>query len=1513
MKKLIICAFAAVVLLLSGSMPVAAENASSAMGRKRIGEISRVRAMTPVGSPHVTARQARADLRRAASKYSTVNASLVFTGNSRLTDRRIYSIDPSSGLLTAHDTPEVFATGGGVLVGNRYYCMTRLKIMRLVRTRFYVFDADNWNTVEFQDNLDETLNATDVTYDATTGRVYGCFYDGPDSWSFGTIDYSTLTRTTLAACPQLNAVAADEAGNIYAINMNGTLYSADKRSGQLTRIGDTGIKAAYRSSYWQGSAVFDPASGRIIYAAHSSVAADPSDDDFIGALWSVDPITAATTQLHHFSGEELFEGLYIPREELIDEVPMAPTELTASFPAGALSGTISFRMPEKLVGGMNAGTGMEYKVKANGSLVASGNASAGESVSCDLTLERGSYCFAVTASNSEGQSREATLTMFIGVDSPAKPVVTAAYDYVNSTMTLGWTPVKTTDFGTPLPEGSVTYRITRYPEQVVVAPAHTECSYTEALSSDELKAVSYHVEAVSGGQSSGVTVTPAIYIGAVVPSYTEDFGDKDALRYYTVIDADGDRLTWECSPIDRAARIAWNNNAAADEHKDDWLISPPLRLQAGKVYKFTYGARKLYDAETLTVCLGRNPRVDAMTTVLVPTMQVTGDKKEEKTLDLTVEADGIYFIGFHATSPRTSGSLYISPFTVAEGVMSGAPAAVTAMEVVPAAERSHAATISFTAPELSMDGATLTSLAGIDLYRDGEFVATVPATPGNTGSYNDTGAHHGLNIYTLRARNDAGSGSPAERTVFVGWDEPNRAECVRARELETDGIVEVTWNAPELDNNNSVLTAEALRYDVFMSAKLPSGKTETTQVGSDVKGTSHTVTVCSPDERRFVEFYVVAKTEGGEARDVWTPEAIPVGMSYDTPFSESFANARFENFWGIYSDYVMGMTGLSWDFSDDYTFDITSQDGDNGFLVLEGSDAGDESEFYSSKINLEGLENPALTFYSYNIKGSASDDINHNIITVSAYDGTDKTVVATVDMAQYNDDGWQRISVPLSGLEGKTVQILIKGTIVNFLTIALDNIRIDATYSRNLAAESVTAPRKVMLDKSYYVYATVRNTGLEPMEAYTLDFYCDEVKLESRNGRALVPGETENHEFECRRDITSDEQVEYWCAITVSGDENAEDNSSKRTRVRVCVPNYPVVTTLVGSNVNEKPQLNWSAPDLSSSEPFEIIEDFESYPAFANSDLWDWTLFDADRAYIGGIEDANDGAIELPGIPAGSQQSWFVMDGEYEKLNFTYRAHSGRHHLATMYCYGVNNGIGYETANDDWLISPVLASGSTEMSLFARGYSVMAPDAMEILVTSESGPDPMALRYRSLGKVDPMPTSWEEYVVDLPAGTKRFAIRSVGNFGFMLFVDDITFTPAAGASMLKVEGYNVYRDGIRINEEPLTEPEYLDLTASNGDHQYGVTAVYNRGESRLSNLVSLTSAVDAVASDMVEVKAENGCVLVSGAESLSVGIYSADGRTVYATSDAAADVRVSVSAGIYLVRVAGRTFKVAVR
>ncbi len=1514
MKKIVTRLAALAMAFVAGtamaSPPAISGSPDDSPGKKRIGHISRVHAMTRAGLPHETASSLREKSLKASSRYSAVNASLINTLSTTRSRRYMYSIDPSSGTFTIQGgSMEVNASGGGVLVDGKYYCMTRLKVMRNIYTRLHVFNADTWERVRYVQDLPETLNATDVTYDPTTGRVFGCFYDSAGKWSFGTIDYETLTRTTLASCPQLNALAADQQGNLYGIDLDGMLFAVNKFSGQLSEIGSTGIKAIYNEPDWQGTATFDSMSGKILYAAYGTALANPVEADYNGAIWAIDPVTAQAELVISFPACDMLDGMYIPLEALIDEVPAMPTDLSVSFPGGALTGTVSFKMPEKLVGGMNPSGEMDYEVKANGAVVAEGKARAGVAVSRDVTLERGSYCFEVRVSNSEGSSRPATMITFVGVDSPAKPEVSVRYDYTTSRMELSWNPVTATEFGTVLDPSDVTYRVVRYPGQVEVAPALNVCSFSETLTAGMPEGIVYHVEAVASGVVSGTTVTDPIYIGAFTPYYKEEFDHTDGFKYYTVVDADADRLTWIVSPIDRAVVIRWNNDAPDSEHKDDWLMTPGMRMEAGKVYHLTFGERKLYDAETLEVRMGRNPRIEEMTRVLLPAHTVANDRADIREIEITVDADGIYFIGFHATSPRNSGALYISSLSMSEGVASGAPKGVADMSLTPAADRSHSVTVAFTAPSQAMDGSALTAIDGVDVYRDGEKIGTAPASPGATGSYVDNGAHQGVNIYTLRARNGAGSGSPVEQSVFVGWDEPNRAERVRAREIDTYGVVNVTWSAPELDNNNSVLTEEALRYDVFMTSQSPQG-VNTAKVGTDIKGTSHTVTVCTPDEQRFVEFSVVAKTEGGDARAVASPDAIPAGKADSTPFVESFRNTRPEHFWGHYNDYTAGCT---WYFSDDYTFDLASQDSDNGFMVMEAETAGAQAEIYSSKISLAELQNPAISFYSYNLKGSG-DDLNQNTIEVSVYDGNEKKSVKTISMSDYNEDGWQRISVPLTAYAGKDVQVLLKGTIVNFLTIAVDNIRVDETFARNLSAAGMEVPSKVMLDKVFKVTAKVENTGSEKMGAYTLDMYCGDTKIEICQGRAMNAGETQTFEFDCKHDITSDETAEYWFAISCPGDMNPADDTSRRSQVQVCLPNYPVVTTLEASGASGRPSLSWTAPDLTSSEPFEIIEDFESYPAFSATGLWDWTLYDGDRGLIGGIEDANKGEIELPGIPSGSQQSWFTFDGDYEELNFTYRAHSGRQHLATMYCYGVDDkGMGYETQNDDWLISPILATGSEQISFFARGYSYMAPDALEILNTTDASSEPIMAPYRSLGKIDPMPTSWDEYEVELPAGAVRFALRSIGNFGFMLFVDDITFTPACGASMLSVKGYNVYRDGVKVNSSPVAEPLFIDDSASDGVHTYGVTTVYNRGESRMSNLVSTTSAIDGAEAAYMEVRSEGGCIIVTGADGERLSVYASDGRLVFATESAARTVRIPVAAGIYLVKASSATSKVLVR
>jgi hypothetical protein len=63
-------------------------------------------------------------------------------------------------------------------------------------------------------------------------------------------------------------------------------------------------------------------------------------------------------------------------------------------------------------------------------------------------------------------------------------------------------------------------------------------------------------------------------------------------------------------------------------------------------------------------------------------------------------------------------------------------------------------------------------------------------------------------------------------------------------------------------------------------------------------------------------------------------------------------------------------------------------------------------------------------------------------------------------------------------------------------------------------------------------------------------------------------------------------------------------------------------------------------------------------------------------------------------------------------------------------------------------------------------------------------------------------------------------------------------------SLRTVSGYNVYRDGDRINEETVNETEYTDTDVINSiTYSYYVTALYDEGESERSNIVRATPTV----------------------------------------------------------------------
>nr|MDE7472610.1 choice-of-anchor J domain-containing protein [Muribaculaceae bacterium] len=180
-----------------------------------------------------------------------------------------------------------------------------------------------------------------------------------------------------------------------------------------------------------------------------------------------------------------------------------------------------------------------------------------------------------------------------------------------------------------------------------------------------------------------------------------------------------------------------------------------------------------------------------------------------------------------------------------------------------------------------------------------------------------------------------------------------------------------------------------------------------------------------------------------------------------------------------------------------------------------------------------------------------------------------------------------------------------------------------------------------------------------------------------------------------------------------------------------------------------------------------------------------------------------------------------------------------------------------------------------------------------------------------------IPQQWIEYSAYLPEGTKYFAIRCVSPCQYMLFVDDVTFIAKnAATNTMQVTGYNVYRDNVKLNDEPVEVTTYTDADVDNNSvYKYNVTALYAEGESLKSNDVQVdrsTSSVDAVMASSLRIYTIAGSVVVDGAEGLDISIVTPDGKTIRTVKGETRTV-ITLSTGMYIVKAGDTVAKVTVK
>lgn len=1412
----------------------------------------------------------------------------------------LYSIPNGETTATQLLFPGPSAGNAGVCVDGIYYSTSYYNIMgqEIILCEAYDMDTEELlGNVEAKDYT--ALAPGGYSLDPVSGKVYGITQNANKSGVQLTImNFSGTTLTTETVAPITGnwiASAFDNTGQLYGIRYTGhyegssyvvdnsILCKIDKATAAVTTVGTLGVKPAFMTG-----ACIDPATNRMFWNVM------PAD----GSSWmyEVNLQTATATCLYRLDHDDEILGLFVPTPDAEPNAPAEVENLDFTLNGGSLTGKCTFKAPSKLFNG-NAGTGnLTVHVEANNVEVASCNASWGQNISLDVTVpEAGKYTFKVYARNSNGKGPASKVrNLWVGHDTPVAPAATLSY--TDGKMNVGWQAVDATINGGWLDASNLTYTVVRHKDgtDTEVAKGLKATSFTEPIAApaNGMTAVSYTVYAVAGNLQSAGGNTTSVILGGLVPPYTSDFAST-GLTGWTVIDANNDGRTWELDQNE--VKVKYNGSMAMD----DYLISPPFMLKGGQTYTLSFNARASSNnfPERMEVLMGNQPEAAALTTKIVQPTDLTGVEPTRIDATLTPATDGLYYLGFHGISDADMYYLFLGNITVGGGMSGLAPAAASDLAVTPDPAGALKADVTFKAPAKTINGQSLSALAKVDVIRNGEIVKTfqTPA-PGASLSYEDHVSASGTYTYEIVGQNAEGNGDAARASVFIGFDKPEAPGNVAIARTATDGEVTVSWDAVSRDVNGKTFPAGQVRY--IVAKKQGSSWVPFTP---DLTDTSYTYQAVEAGQQEFVQVAVFAKAADATGAGS-TTDMIAVGTPYPT-LHEGIANGKFSHIWA-----VRGIGGGTVEVLNDES-GVTSQDGDGYMFAIKADNYDGGAELLSGLVSLAPTGAPELSFYTYNVallsesSSSAGADINEIKVGIRTSDSEEWTNVYTntVDkICAGSDTGWGKVTVALSQYAGKCIQFQITGITKKYKYTPIDNINLGSGLDHDLAASGLTAPAQATAGSTFKVAADITNYGSKTADNYSVELYADEVLVSTCNGTALAGGAKQTCEFEVSMSPLATEPMSIYAKVVYGADENPANDMTESISVTPVASELPGASDLKAESAEGGVKLIWSAPVLEGGTPAEVTDDFEDGESYA-AEYGDWTFYDVDNSPVGGITNK-----DIPGItPAETTGSFWIWDTDILGGDSqVYTAHSGTKYLFSL--YREDGGT-----VDDWAVSPKLSGTEQTISFYAKSSTNAYPEKIRVLYNTVDSTDPSTFTEVVVETME-LPNEWTLIEASLPAGALHFAINGMATDALMLMIDDVTYTREDSFTSLELEGYDVFRNGVKVNNENIVNCEWLDSDVKHREtYSYVVVAKYaDRGNGAGSNVATLTYnlvGIDSVIEGNASILAGEGKVIVLNAAGLPVRVATTDGAVIY-NGSGNARMEISTGKGIFIVK-AGNTLR----
>ncbi len=511
-------------------------------------------------------------------------------------------------------------------------------------TGIYSYDLMTGESEKYMD-----LMASSVIYDMTYDYSSQSILFLGDAWpntSLLRLDLATQEITNLHdfGNTSIMCIAADYDGTIYLLDRQGLLYVMDRTTYELTQVVETGLYVTGLQSM-----DFDHNTGKLYWV---------TTDYGICSNYEINVNDGSMTQIGTINNVQLV-GLFTGYTEAGPDAPAAPAQFIATPDAGgANSCDLTWTLPSTtfnrapLADAITAVT-----VYRDGEKIASLDAAATSYTDNDATA--GTHRYKVSASNSAGEGMFNTVVAYVGEDRPTAPSNVTA-QATGNTIQITW-DAPTTGINGGWIGSSITYKVVRVNDNKVIQEATTQTSATDVVEGT-YAGYSYQVTASTAAGEGGSAVSNTVHAGSAgsLP-LTSALETEQELSAWSIIDGDGNGESWQIGTLFKSSRQGAEVTHNNDNGSDDWLITPPVKLNAGvptEISFLTYTAYSYNEQIEVRIAKSGTQPQDAQ---VVGTVTIQGSKGyygyDVKQPIPAVDEDGEYCIYLHyATTPKTTSN-----------------------------------------------------------------------------------------------------------------------------------------------------------------------------------------------------------------------------------------------------------------------------------------------------------------------------------------------------------------------------------------------------------------------------------------------------------------------------------------------------------------------------------------------------------------------------------------------------------------------------------------------------------------------------------------------------------------------------------------------------------------------------------------------------------------------------------------------------------------------------------------